>query len=63
LRKYALLIAALAGLSISTLSPGNAEAGCYRLGLNGYHWFRSCLGPYDLYPHHKICRNGHCWYR
>jgi hypothetical protein len=63
MRKFTLLIAALAGLSISTLSPGIAEAGCYRLGLTGYHWYRFCLGPHDLYPHHRVCRHGHCWYR
>jgi hypothetical protein len=62
LRKFTLLFAAFAALSISILIPESAEAGCYRWGLSGYHWFRSCLGPFDLYPHRKVCRHDHCWY-
>ena len=36
--------------------------GCYRLGFSGYHWYRSCFGPYWLYPHHRSCRHGWCGY-
>jgi hypothetical protein len=39
------------------------KAGCYRLGETGYHWYRSCFGPSWLYPHRRVCRRGHCWYR
>jgi hypothetical protein len=39
------------------------QAGCYRLGETGYHWYRSCFGPTWLYPHRRICRRGTCWYR
>jgi hypothetical protein len=37
--------------------------GCYRLGLTGYHWYRSCIGPHWLYPHHRACRHDWCGYR
>lgn len=39
------------------------NAGCYRLGETGYHWYRFCFGPSWLYPHQRICRRGYCWYR
>jgi hypothetical protein len=39
------------------------KAGCYRLGETGYHWYPFCLGPRWLYPHHRVCRHGYCWYR
>jgi len=39
------------------------KIGCYRLGLSGYHWYGSCIGPRALYPHHHVCRNHHCYYR
>jgi len=39
------------------------KAGCYRLGETGYHWYRFCFGPSWLYPHERVCRRGHCWYR
>lgn len=39
------------------------KVGCYRLGLTGYHWYHFCLGPGWLYPHHRVCRHGYCWYR
>jgi hypothetical protein len=45
------------------LVSGEAQAGCYRMGLGGYHWYHSCVGPRFMYPHHRICRHGHCWYR
>jgi hypothetical protein len=38
-------------LSIGTVQPGNAQAGGYRLGETGYHWYRYCVGPHWLYPH------------
>jgi hypothetical protein len=48
------LIAAVvfAGAEFST---GAAYAGCYRLGATGDHWYRSCVGPRFLYPHHRHC--------
>ncbi len=39
------------------------KIGCYRLGETGYHWYRFCFGPSFLYPHHRVCRRGACWYR
>ena len=39
------------------------NAGCYRLGETGYHWYRSCVGPGWLYPHQRHCRKGVCVYR
>jgi len=32
------------------------NAGCFRLGWSGYHWYRYCAGPYGLYPHQRVCR-------
>jgi CHAD domain-containing protein len=43
--------------------PSVAEAGCYRLGETGYHWYHSCWEPRLIYPHHRVCRRGYCWYR
>ena len=63
MRKLAMFVAAIAILSIGALVPTKAEAGCYRLGATGYHWYRYCAGPRFLYPHRRVCRNGHCWYR
>lgn len=63
MRKLAILVAATATLSAVALLPTAADAGCYRLGLSGYHWYRFCAGPRILYPHHRVCRHGHCWYR
>jgi uncharacterized membrane protein len=39
------------------------KVGCYRLGETGYHWYPFCFGPTWLYPHHRVCRHGYCWYR
>jgi hypothetical protein len=65
MRKIILAATAFATLSVAT--AGTAEAGCYRLGLSGYHYYRSCIGPRALYPHRKYCtmRHGmrHCYYR
>jgi hypothetical protein len=62
MRKLVLLTAAVAAMSSMAISP--ASAGCYRMGLSGYHWYRSCVGPRVLYPHRRHCnRYGHCWYR
>ncbi len=63
MHKLAILAAATATLSAIALSPTMADAGCYRLGLTGYHWYRFCAGPRFLYPHERVCRHGHCWYR
>ncbi len=56
-------LAVAAILSLGVLLPGAAQAGCYRLGETGYHWYRYCLGPSFIYPHHRVCRHGRCWYR
>jgi hypothetical protein len=39
------------------------RVGCYRWGETGYHWYRFCLGPSWLYPHHCRWRHGYrvCW--
>ncbi len=63
MRKFALLVAAMAALSAVALSATEADAGCYRLGLTGYHWYHFCVGPRFIYPHQRVCRHGHCWYR
>jgi hypothetical protein len=62
MRRFVLLAVA-AILSLGVLLPSAASAGCYRLGETGYHWYRYCVGPYFMYPHHRVCRHGHCWYR
>ena len=62
MRRFVLLAVA-AILSLGVLLPSAAQAGCYRLGETGYHWYRYCFGPYFMYPHHRVCRHGHCWYR
>jgi hypothetical protein len=63
MRKLVMTAAAAAALSIAALAPTAAEAGCYRMGLTGYHWYYSCFGPGFIYPHHRVCnRNGFCWY-
>jgi hypothetical protein len=48
-----------ASMRLSPLEP----AGCYRLGETGYHWYHWCVGPHVLYPHHRICHHGACYYR
>ena len=63
MRNFTMLFAALAGLSVVTLTPVSAEAGCIRMGETGYHWYRYCVGPRFLYPHRRVCRHGHCWLR
>ena len=63
MRKLTMLVAAIATLSAVALAPTVADAGCYRLGLTGYHWYHFCAGPPVLYPHHHVCKNGSCWYR
>jgi len=57
------LFAVAAILSALTLLPSAAQAGCYRFGESGYHWYRFCLGPSFIYPHQRVCRHGYCWYR
>ena len=61
MRKLALFAAIAAILSVGGVT--NAEAGCYRMGETGYHWYRYCWGPSFIYPHHRVCRHGRCWYR
>jgi hypothetical protein len=56
-------VAAAAALLITVLFSSGVEAGCYRLGETGYHWYRFCFGPYFMYPHRRVCRQGYCWYR
>lgn len=51
------------GAALATAVNPVEPAGCYRLGLSGYHWYRWCIGPSWLYPHRRICRHGYCWYR
>ncbi|MCW2316569.1 hypothetical protein M2322_002117 [Rhodoblastus acidophilus] len=62
--KIALIAATLFG---ACLTSDAAFAGCYRMGPTGYHWYRSCVGPGFLYPHHRRCYRHHhhrgCWYR
>lgn len=60
MRRFSLLAAVAAILAMAVVLP--AEAGCYRVGETGYHWYRYCVGPHFLYPHHRVCRHGHCWY-
>ncbi len=65
MRKSFLTAAAAAMLIVA--GSGAAEAGCYRMGLSGYHWYRDCIGPGFLYPHQRYCHWRHgerfCWYR
>ena len=63
MRRFALFAAVAAILSVGTVLPSNAEAGCYRMGETGYHWYRYCWGPRWIYPHRRVCRHGYCWYR
>jgi hypothetical protein len=49
--------------AVAVLPTTSHAAGCYRLGETGYHWYDFCLGPTWLYPHHRVCRHGHCWYQ
>jgi hypothetical protein len=62
MRKFAMFVAA-AIVSAGLFAPAAAEAGCYRMGLTGYHWYGFCVGPGFIYPHRRVCRNGYCWYR
>lgn len=63
MRRLTLLAAVAAILSVGVVLPTSAQAGCYRLGETGYHWYRYCWGPRWVYPHHRVCRHGYCWYR
>ncbi|MBO0753198.1 MAG: hypothetical protein J2P53_13860 [Bradyrhizobiaceae bacterium] len=58
--------AAVAGnmaAAAESANPVIRTAGCYRLGEYGYRWYPFCIGPRWLYPHHRVCRHGYCWYR
>ena len=46
-----------------TAASSLEKAGCYRLGETGYHWYRWCVGPTWVYPHHRACHHGECYYR
>jgi hypothetical protein len=60
-KKAVLTLAAIVALTSASILP--ASAGCYRLGLTGYHWYHYCAGPHVLYPHHKHCNKyGFCWF-
>jgi hypothetical protein len=63
MQKIKMIIAAAPILFAVLVLSSSAEAGCYRLGETGYHWYRFCVGPYWLYPHHRICRGHHCYYK
>ena len=64
MRKFIMIIVSAAALSSAAFFSTEADAaGCYRLGLSGYHWYGFCAGPRFLYPHRRICHNGHCYYR
>jgi hypothetical protein len=63
MRKVALVAAAVVTLTASALISTEASAGCYRVGETGYHWYNFCFGPHFMYPHHRVCRNGYCWFR
>ena len=49
--------------AVAVVPTTSQAAGCYRLGETGYHWYPFCFGPTWLYPHHRVCRHGYCWYR
>jgi hypothetical protein len=63
MRKLVMSMTAATILLAGTLVSTTASAGCIRLGETGYHWYRFCVGPSFLYPHQRVCRHGHCWYR
>ena len=50
MRRLPMLLVATAALSTIVLLPTNADAGCYRLGETGYHWYRFCLGSVLVLP-------------
>jgi len=52
-----------AGTQATPLPTPAEKIGCYRLGEYGYTWYPFCVGPRWLYPHHRVCRAGHCWYQ
>ncbi len=62
MRWFTLLAAMVGTLFVGAMVPSEAEAGCYRAGFSGYHWYHSCFGPHFLYPHHRVCRHGYCRY-
>jgi hypothetical protein len=57
--------AAVAGNMATAVQSTNpvTKIGCYRFGEAGYTWYPFCVGPGWLYPHHRVCRHGYCWYR
>lgn len=55
-------VVAAAAIVFLCLTSTGAEARCARWGETGYHYYRSCWGPSFLYPHHRRCHHGHCYY-
>jgi opacity protein-like surface antigen len=60
------MVAAAAAALMTVAGAQTAEAGCYRWGDTGYHWYRYCAGPRFMYPHYRHCRwrygRRYCWY-
>ena len=61
MRKLTLLVAATATLLAVALWPPRPMLVATGCGLTGYHWYHFCAGPGFIYPHHRVCRDGHCW--
>jgi hypothetical protein len=59
LKKALIALVAVVAFGLTT---STADARCARWGETGYHYYRSCWGPSFLYPHHRRCHNGLCWY-
>ncbi len=61
-----MMVAAAAAALLTVGGTGAAQAGCYRWGETGHHWYRYCWGPHVMYPHHRHCRwrygRRYCWY-
>jgi hypothetical protein len=50
------------GTVVDAVNPLQSS-GCYRLGVTGYHWYRTCIGPPVIYQHRRYCGHGQCYYR
>ena len=53
------MLAAATAALMTVAGAGAAQAGCYRLGLSGYHWYGFCAGPRFMYPHGRHCHWHH----
>ncbi len=63
MRKILIALTAFSTLAIMGPLPARAfDHGCYRMGETGYHWYGFCAGFDFLYPHHRVCGHGRCWY-